>query len=585
MGKPLRYLLIGALTLFGLGTVYAAATAFWQDRGTLGIVTDYGANIRSVAPGSPAARDGIRPGDRVVLAQTPYRMRRYVTGVAASPPVGATVSFAVEHAGITRSVSLVAVPHRLSSADRSVLFFTCLASLVFIVVAVALILLRPSPATWGFALYSFFTLPTAPSPFLLPIRHGKIALLFAYDVLQIIGFIGLLVFALNFPRRLDVPWRRTVQRSLPAIFIVLSVMIVYPDFANQLLGRGANAENQILQVVLGLTSALALALAWDTYERIEPADRERVRWVVFGISAGLIATYIGNTIIYSAILPIAPPAWLLNLLAALNVLLPLSVAQAVVRHRVLDIDFVISRAIVYAGFTAVLIATFGLLDWLFSEILADFRLSLIVNAAVSVGVAFAFDALQGRAEKAIESILFRKRRAARKHLEHLAHDLRRARSADTVESAVIGEACGAFALASAALFLRGGDGFTRRAAIGWESSDCLHIATSDALATTLRKNDAPTRLDAAQWDRPDLPRGTRAPLVAVPLSYRFELQGIVFYGAHADGSDIDSSELTVLARLVECAGMALDDMDAEQLRAQIEELKKRARPNVLEPKS
>jgi hypothetical protein len=564
----LRYFLVAVLVLFALASVYFAASAFWQPRGTLGITTDYDAQIRSVAPGSPAARAGISPGDHVVLAKTPYRMRRYLSGVSASPRIGEKISFVLARGGTERPMELVAVPYDLTTPERSVLLFECLASLAFIVVGAALLLLRPSVATWGFALYCLIILPTAPSPVLFPLQHGAFALLLIYDVLQIVGIVGLIVFALEFPRRLETPWRTTIRRSLPLVFVVLAAMIVYPDVMNQLLARGAESENRLLQVVLGLAFLLAVCIAWDTYRRVETGERERLRWVVLGLSIGLVATYVGNTLIYSSLLPIAAAAWILNLLASLNVLLPLAIAHAVIRNRVLDIDFVISRAILYGGFTAALIATLGIVDWMFARVLEGFRLSVVLNATISVCMALAFDAIRERAQRSIQGLLFRKRVAAQSRLEELGRRLRHAKSLGIVEGAVTRDAAAALELASAALFRHDGSArFGRTAAVGWTDADCAVIEQRDALVAALQKRDEPVRLSAIAWHRADLPGGARSPVVAVPLSRHSELQGIVLYGGHERGGDIDSDELKLLERLVDCAGVALAHIEAEALRA------------------
>jgi hypothetical protein len=574
--RALRVFVVTALVLFALVSVYLASTAFWQPRGTLGITTDYNARVRTVTPDSPAARAGIAPGDRIDLVRTPFRMRRFLSGVSATPPIGQKIPFVLVHAGVERNVELTAIPYDLPTADKTVLFFECVSSLIFIVVGAALILLRPSAATWGFALYCLLILPTAPSPFLFPLQHGAFALLLFYDVVQIVGVVGLIVFALEFPRPLETPWRTAIRRSLPLIFIVLSAMITYPDVMNQLLGRGVGIENELLQVVLGLAFLLALCVAWDTYHRVERGERERLRWVILGLSIGLVATYIGNTAIYSALLPIKLPSWALNLLASLNVLLPLSIAHAVIRNRVLDIEFVVSRAILYTGFTVVVVATFGFFDWAFSRMIEGFRLAVVLNAAISVAMAFAFDAIQGRAEKVIQAVLFRKRLAAQTHLEQLGRSLRHARSSEIVERAVVVGSAEALELASAALFLHADSGFRRAASVGWPDSSAGRIEDGDDLVAALQGCDQPIRLDDVMRHRADLPSGTSNPVVALPLSYRSELHGIVLYGGHLHGGDIDSDELKLLERLVDSAGMALDHIEAEMLRSQIDELKRQS---------
>jgi hypothetical protein len=420
-------------------------------------------------------------------------------------------------------------------------------------------------------LYCLIILPTGPSPFLLPIKHGAVPLLFFYDVLQVVGVVGLIVFALEFPRRLRTRWRGVVRRGLPVIFIVLAAMMVYPDFANQLLGVDAAVENRFLQIALGLTWLLALWIAWDSYRRIEAGERERLNWVVIGLWIGLATSYVGNTIIYSSLLPIAPPAWLLNFLASLNVLVPLTIAHAVIRRRVLDIDFVVSNAILYTAFTAVLIGTFGLIDWAFTHVLEDFRLSVVFTAAISVLLAFAFDTIHDRARERIQGLLFHQRLEAQSRLQELGKSLRDVRSSNIIELAITEDVAETLGLTSAALFRRSDKStFTRTAAVGWDAGDWDRIDEGNALITALREGGKPVRLSRFAWDHGILPNGPRTPLIALPMTHRSDLQGILFYGGHQRGEDIDSQEVALLENLIDCACIGLDHIDTERLRATYE---------------
>jgi len=116
----------------------------------------------------------------------------------------------------------------------------------------------------------------------------------------------------------------------------------------------------------------------------------------------------------------------------------LTVAHAVVRHRVLDIDFVIGRALVYAVLTTLLAGLFGLLDWLFGSTLEELRLSRLAEAAIAISIAFAFDFLHTRTERGVEAVFFRKRRAAEARIARLARDLPDARSLAVIERALVG---------------------------------------------------------------------------------------------------------------------------------------------------
>lgn len=428
-----RALLLVAVT-YALAGVYAAASTLWQPQGTIGLVPDYGATVRDVAPGSPAARAGIVPGDRLRYAATPFEDRRFLSVPNANPAIGATVTVALTHAGRDRVARLTAVPEQRTASQRVSIVFLCVAALIFIAVGATLIVLRPSPATWGFGLYCLLALP-APM-FAQPGPAGAtLAWTLAFDVVQNIGVAGLLLFVLEFPRSFPVAWREGVRMLVPVVFLVLSAMTLYPDIANELLGRSAGLENRLLQIAFGVVYACAMLILCDTYRRTAPGERERIRWVLIGFGFGLLGNYIGTTLLFSTLIARAPPPGLSLALSSLSVLLPLAVAYAVIRHRVLDIRIAIGRALVFAVFTTLLAAVFALLDYVFGTILEDIGLSRLIAAAISVAIAFAFKNLEERAMAAVETVFFRELRAERVDLTEVL----RLRAENARQQAEIGE--------------------------------------------------------------------------------------------------------------------------------------------------
>ncbi len=393
-------LLLVAYALLG---VYAAASTFWQTPGSIGLASDYGATVRAVSPGGPAARAGIAAGDRIRLDAVPFEERRFVSGAGTNPPPGTAVDVAYTHDGINRSAHLIAIAAPLDASERVALLFLCAASLVFIAVGATLMLLRPSYATWGFGLYCLLTLPTAMYALPWPSAGAALAATVFYDIVQNAGVAGLVLFALDFPRPFDVAWRSRIRALLPVLFVVLAAMTLYPDIANLLLARGAQFENRVLQGAFGAVYVLAMLVLCDSYRRIEPAERERVRWVLAGFGFGLLCNYIGTTLVFSTILATAAPLSVVLALTSLNVLLPLTVAHAVIRHHVLEIRVVIERALVFVVLTTILATIFALLDYLFGTLLEDFRMSRWIAAAISLGIAFAFKWLEEHATEALRT--------------------------------------------------------------------------------------------------------------------------------------------------------------------------------------
>lgn len=429
-----RALLLVAVA-YALAGVYAAASTLWQPQGTIGIVPDYGATVRDVSPGSPAARAGIVPGDRLRYAATPFEDRRFLSVPNANPPIGTTVTVALTHAGRDRVARLTAVPEQRTASQRVSIVFLCVAALIFISVGATLIVLRPSPATWGFGLYCLLALPAPLFAPPLPTAGATLAATLVFDVVQNIGVAGLLLFVLEFPRSFAVPWREGVRRLVPVVFLVLSAMTLYPDVANELLGRSAALENRLLQIAFGVVYACAMFILCDTYRRTARSERERIRWVLVGFGFGLLGNYIGTTLLFSTLIVRAPPPGLSLALSSLSVLLPLAVAYAVIRHRVLDIRIAIGRALVFAVFTTLLATVFALLDYVFGTILEDIRLSRLIAAAISVAIAFAFKNLEERAMATVEAAFFKELRAERIDVA----EVQRLRAENARQQAEIGE--------------------------------------------------------------------------------------------------------------------------------------------------
>jgi hypothetical protein len=566
---------LAMLIALALAGVFNAAAPFWEPAGTIGLTTDYAATVRGVEPGGPAARAGIIAGDRVNLAATPFAQRRFVAGAGLAVPIGTTVRFTIDRAGRTHDVELTAVAQSLATPDRWSLFIQCASSLAFVLVGGLLIALRPSRATWGFGLYCLLLLPSATYPARFADVTASLVTTAAYDVMQNLGVVGVLLFALEFPRPFAVKWRTWVQRGLPALFTVLVAMTLYPDIANIVLGIGAGFENLVLQLAFGGVFALAIAMLCDTYRRIATGERERMRWVLLGFGVGLATNYVGSTLIFSTLIVGNPPAWLDTLLVSLNVLLPLTVAHAVIRHRVLDIDFVVGRAIVFGLLTTMLAVLFGLLDWAFGTVLEDVRLSKILQAALSVVFAFAFDRIEEIVVGALEAIFFRKRRAAERRLAGVASALAAAPSERAVEESLTTAVVTALDLTCAALYRPAGDGaFARVNTAGWSDCTTQSLAPADGLVLALGGTDRFVDLEELDWRHNDATGN--APILAVAMHARGTLSGFALYGGHLDGAGIDPDERVLIARVADAAGVAFAHLDAQRLRAELDRLRLRA---------
>ena len=312
-----------------------SASFLWTPQGTLGLTADYGGLITSVEPGSPAANAGVSAGDRIVLRATPFESRPKLAGVVTPIAVGTAVPFRLYHDGTERDLTLVAVENELSTPARVTMVLDLSSTVVFIVVGTLLILMRPSVVTWGFGLYCLLINPVIPAFSRFPSASAHMLYVGIYDIIQNIGTVGLIVFALNFPRPVGVRWRKTLDAALVGLFLLLAAWTLWVDVAMNVFAIPVARTNFLLQLAFGIVDLLAIFLLTSTYLNGPKEDRPRLRWVLVGFYVGLVCTYAGTLLYYTA--SSSTPAWLDNLLIAMQVTLPITVAYAVIRHRVIEI--------------------------------------------------------------------------------------------------------------------------------------------------------------------------------------------------------------------------------------------------------
>ena len=556
-------LAVFASTLPGLSLVWDEAGASYGAQGPFGFEIDYDGIIKAVHPGSAAAFAGLRRGDRVDLSRTPLESRYLIVPAGARAEAGTPITIWVIQGSRERELTVVAIAQSYPWYAKLNFIVRALSTLIFVAVGGLLVVLRPSLMTWGFFFYCLGFSPAIAfggfARFPPPAEH--IAYILFTDVLSAAGTAGILMFALRFLSSDPAPWQRWLERTIPFIFVAFVILITWPDFANLILGMQAETVQRLMLGLQGGVFGLSIASALRTYLHGKREDRPRMQWVVVGLCIGILGTYLGVVLLYSSALPFNPPRWLQSALLSLNVCLPISVAYAVIRHRVLEVSFVVSRALIYGVLTFIVLSLFAFIDWFVGRELEAVRLASYVEIAVAIGLSFWLNSLEKRVETVVASVFFRRRRQAMVRLEHATEAVHHASKTETVFDYLVREPVEALSLSSAALFRPAGEEesdrasgpFVRVAAIGWASTDASVIDHDDPLALELVSEAQPVRLTDIGWHHEKLPRGDAAPILAVPVVLRRELVAMALYGPHTNGADIDPEEVNGLARLARAA--------------------------------
>ncbi|MDE2573595.1 MAG: GAF domain-containing protein [bacterium] len=180
-----------------------------------------------------------------------------------------------------------------------------------------------------------------------------------------------------------------------------------------------------------LVTLLILAFA---YARAAGQQRQRLRWIVWSTAIGFsgVITSIASTLASHPI-PLYPLAELTA------VAIPLGYAYAILRHRVLDVSFVLNRALVIGTLSTIILAIFALVGKLVERAAVSENAGLAIQLAAACAIALSFDALRLRVRMVVDELFFRERRKAQMALGRFIDEAPYIRGTETLCARAVDE--------------------------------------------------------------------------------------------------------------------------------------------------
>ena len=109
--------------------------------------------------------------------------------------------------------------------------------------------------------------------------------------------------------------------------------------------------------------------------------------------------------------------------SAFNMLIPIVLTYVALNRRLLDIGFVLNRAVVFAIVSTLLIAAFVLVEWIANEWLsANHTTSAIAGMVVALALGLSMRYVHRFADRFVDRVLFRKRHDDEARLRRFAHE-------------------------------------------------------------------------------------------------------------------------------------------------------------------
>ena len=537
-----------AQTTFGVGIVPSG------DRAAVGFIRH----------DSAAYAAGVRKGDDIdVMSMTLGDRMRLRTGRS---PIGTKIAVPVVRNGQRQLVTFVSQPRITAPAFASWAFL--LSALVTLLIVAVIAWRKPSTATAALVLYGMGSCTTAGvvGQFSwLSDPWYTIVGVFIITAFSTLPIAALLPFIVRFPHTPVTAAGRVRMHVADGLFVATAILCLIETLYEPVLYVSWFAFDMI--VTTGLM-AIVLVFAFLVYRDAGGEERRRIGWVIAGLllsAGGYTAFNIMDTYIINGWT--APPI-AVAAAQSLQVALPLALAYAVLRHRVLDIGFALNRTMVYGAITALVVAVVSFVDWLSSRVISEQRWALALEALITIGFGFALNFIHGKTERIIDRIVFRARHLAEKRIEYRIGALGFSSSASAVDDALAADAPKILELSSAAVFgrLAENEPFTRKAAFGWSDGSAEVIADDSLLVRTLRSLERPIVLDDVAIVLDRVPAGAARPAIAIPIVTQHELIGFALFGNRRDGALPDPEEIGLLAKLCSAAGNAYGAVEAKQWR-------------------
>ena len=239
--------------------------------------------------------------------------------------------------------------------------------------------------------------------------------------------------------------------------------------------------------------------------------------------------------------------WSLCLLVAA---FPITVTYAVLRYRVIDIRFVVSRSLTLGTLAGLVGLVVIGSDWVVSSKIPTSRFQTAAYLAIAFLMGLILSAVRRRTARMIALLFFRQRLTLQEKADIIASRIRRASFKEELYEPLTMGIADAFALASAALFERESDGgFGRIAAYGWPAGSLWNILLDDPLVARTQARPRSVELGASEWRERRLPLGVARPATMVPIIVGKRVPAILLCGLHTNGSSMDPDDLRSLRRL------------------------------------
>ena len=427
-----QLLIVLALLCLAVANIYVRSTWSEVEDGVLWTQSPEGVVVaREVALQSPGARATVQPGDILeAINGRPIDTPADVLAILHHASDGQSLTYTIARTRVPELLSITVAP--IPSGPKGLYYVLAAVGIFSLVVGAGVRFRRPDTQ----ATLHFFWLSVAFFGMLAFSFSGRLDTLdwvvYWADVISTLLLPPLIVhFALVFPERPD-SWVRTdAGRAAVPVLYLPALLLASARVAALLRGRDQGAvfttvltlveRGEIVYLGVGLIAGLAIMIRALGRVRSVTARRQ-LRWIVGGTAFGAVPFVVGYAVPYA--LGFTPVRGA-DLTAVLLGLVPLAFASAIVRYRLMDVEVIIKRALVYAAAVAAIAAMYAILLKLAKE--AFFRGSdqphSVIALLATLVVVLLSRPVKNAIQTALDRVYYRDRYDYRRALVAFARDL------------------------------------------------------------------------------------------------------------------------------------------------------------------
>jgi hypothetical protein len=577
------FALVGTLLVLGVANVALRATWHRVEDGVLWGAQPEGVVVKDIAEGTAAAGK-LRPGDILEeIDGKPVDTLDDVQRVLDKAPKGAALRYKLVRLGSTRLVDITLTPMPVGNVP---LYFILAAVGIFsLLVAISVRLRRPrDPATLHFFLLSvgFFGVFTfSPSG-----RLDALDWIFywANEVSILLLPPLFLHFTLAFPERARregaLGGRIQPFLYLPAVALGITDVVVFaraPQDPRYYITQWAARIDRLEYLYLAICLVAGfLVWVWALSRVRTVTGRRQLRWIVSGVLFG------GGPFVFGYALPWSlggNPGLAMQLLAIPLGLLPLAFASAVVRYRLMDVEVIIKRTLIYAAAVLAIGGIYAALLKLVGAAIEDPRqhYTIIAMLATLVVVLLARP-VKNAIQNTFDRAFYRDRYDYRRALVGFARDLNSDLDLNRLSERLVARIMETFVVDRIALMLADADSqaFVAIRSAGLEAP-APRLPRANTLGARLASGQ-PVALDEPATARALKPEDVerwreREIYYFVPCVSKGGCNAVLALGRRSDGEPLNSEDLSLLIAVAGHVATALENGRLyRQLRGQAEEV-------------